>query len=109
MQCCKIAPGQRCIKKLTDMQTAKMIKFTAKRPDEREQYIEEKVSSKVPSALYIHMSLLRCLFYQVDSAKFHEDPYLKEYGLSVSNEMETVSGRVLPAPTIQYQGRRTVS
>lgn len=48
-------------------------------------------------------------FCQVDSARFDEDPYLKEYDLSVSNEMETVSGRVLPPPAIQYQGRRTVS
>ena len=60
-------------------------------------------------------SLVRCghclgsFFCQVDSARFDKDPYLKEYGLSVSNEMETVSGRVLPAPAIQYQGRRTVS
>lgn len=47
------------MKKLTEIQAGKMIKFTAKRPDEREQYIEEKVSGKVSSALW---SLLRFLF-----------------------------------------------
>ena len=30
MEVCKIVPGQRCLKKLTDMQTSTMIKATAR-------------------------------------------------------------------------------
>lgn len=43
------------------------------------------------------------------SANFSNDPYLRDYGLSVSNKMETVRGRVLQAPHILYQGERSVS
>lgn len=33
------------------------------------------------------------------------DPYLKEFGIVVHNEMTEVTGRVLPAPMLQYGGR----
>ena len=83
-----------------------MIRYTAKPPAERKRNIEERVSSKVSIAS------CRCSFSsfcQVNSANFNRDPYLRDYGLSVRNEMETVQGRVLPAPSILYQGERTVS
>ena len=37
------------------------------------------------------------------SAKFHDDPILREYGLKVHTEMEKVQGRVLEAPSIKYK------
>ena len=40
---------------------------------------------------------------QVMSAKFHDDPILREYGLKVHTEMEKVQGRVLEAPSIKYK------
>lgn len=33
------------------------------------------------------------------------DPYLKEFGIVVHNDMTEVIGRVLPAPMLQYGGR----
>lgn len=33
------------------------------------------------------------------------DPYLKELGIVVHNEMTELTGRVLPAPMLQYGGR----
>ena len=33
------------------------------------------------------------------------DPYLKEFGIVVHNDMTEVTGRVLPAPMLQYGGR----
>ena len=43
-QCCKIAAGQRVKKKLTDFQLRDMIKYTAKKPDDKRRAICEKVS-----------------------------------------------------------------
>jgi len=33
------------------------------------------------------------------------DPYLKEFGIVVHSEMTELTGRVLPAPMLQYGGR----
>jgi len=38
----------------------------------------------------------------VCKADFHNDPYLKEFGLTISNSMIELSGRVLPPPKLQY-------
>lgn len=43
LEICKIVSGQRCAKKLTDKQTTKMIKCTAKPAPERQQEIIELV------------------------------------------------------------------
>ena len=43
LQCCRIAKGQRCAKKLTDLQLRNMIKYTAKPAHKRRQDIMEKV------------------------------------------------------------------
>ena len=43
-QCCRIAKGQRCVKKLTDMQLRSMIRHTAKPAVERRRDILEKAS-----------------------------------------------------------------
>ncbi len=42
---------------------------------------------------------------QVQNARFDSDIYLKEFGVSISNQMTEVKGRVLTAPKIQYGGR----
>ncbi|UYV68163.1 AGO1 [Cordylochernes scorpioides] len=67
LEVCNIVAGQRCIKKLSDMQTSTMIK--------------------------------------VRRADFNNDPYVQEFGLSISNSMMEVRGRILPAPKLQYGGR----
>jgi len=83
LEVCNIVAGQRCMKKLTDMQTSTMIKATARSAPDREKEIN---------------SLIR-------RADFNNDPYLQTFGINVSNQMTEVQGRVLRAPTLQYGGR----
>ena len=45
LEVCNLVAGQRCIKKLSDMQTSKMIRATAKKAPDREQEIVNLVSS----------------------------------------------------------------
>jgi eukaryotic translation initiation factor 2C len=86
MELCRIAKGQRCVKKLSEMQLRNMIRHTAKPAEERRQNIMEKVHS----------------------AGYDTDPVLQEYGLKVHQQMEKVTGRVLQAPAIQYKGANSV-
>ena len=78
-----IVQGQRCVKKLTDMQTSTMIKATARSAPDRQREI---------------INLIK-------KADFNNDPYVKEFGLNISNNLMEVRGRVLPPPKIQYGGR----
>ena len=77
---CGIVGGQRCMKKLTEIQTANLIRHTAKPADERERIINRKVSD----------------------GNFNNDPIIKEFGLKINTKMVEVEGRVLPPPTLQY-------
>lgn len=81
-----LVPGQRCIKKLTDTQTSMMIRATAKNAPDREQEINNLVSK----------------------ANFNDNPYLKDFGITIDHTMVQVTGRVLPAPRLQYGGRHMV-
>ncbi len=63
LEVCNIVAGQRCIKKLTDMQTSTMIKATARSAPDREREIN---------------NLIR-------KADFNNDPYVQEFGLTISN------------------------
>lgn len=83
LEVCNIVAGQRCIKKLTDMQTSTMIKATARSAPDREREINTLVKR----------------------ADFNNDPYVQEFGLTISNSMMEVRGRVLPPPKLQYGGR----
>ena len=47
--------------------------------------------------------------FQVHKANFNADPFLKTFGISVSNTMTEVQGRILPAPKLQYGGRVSVA
>ncbi|XP_037052468.1 protein argonaute-2 isoform X4 [Bradysia coprophila] len=83
LEVCNIVAGQRCIKKLTDMQTSTMIKATARSAPDREREINNLVRR----------------------ADFNNDEYVQEFGLTISNSMMEVRGRVLPPPRLQYGGR----
>ncbi|XP_046596172.1 protein argonaute-2 isoform X1 [Neodiprion lecontei] len=83
LEVCNIVAGQRCIKKLTDMQTSTMIKATARSAPDREREINNLVRR----------------------ADFNNDSYVQEFGLTISNNMMEVRGRVLPPPKLQYGGR----
>ncbi|XP_018899039.1 protein argonaute-2 isoform X2 [Bemisia tabaci] len=86
LEVCNIVAGQRCIKKLTDMQTSTMIKATARSAPDREREINNLVRR----------------------ADFNNDSYVQEFGLTISNNMMEVRGRVLPPPKLQYGGRSSV-
>lgn len=58
--------------------------------------IEVKFLSVFPGALFQVKS---------NSMVGGPDPYLKEFGIVVHNDMTEVTGRVLPAPMLQYGGR----
>ncbi len=81
---CTIVGGQKCAKKLTDVQTSKMIRETAKPPRVRENTINETVKR----------------------ANF--GPVANEFGIRVSDKMMEVDSRVLDPPTLKYGGSRTV-
>lgn len=83
LEVCNIVAGQRCIKKLTDMQTSTMIRATARSAPDREKEINNLVAR----------------------ADFNKDPYVQEFGLKISKSMVEVKGRVLPSPKLQYGGR----
>jgi eukaryotic translation initiation factor 2C len=76
IEVCRITPGQRCVKKLTEQQTAQMIRQTARSASEREREIKQIISE----------------------AAFSDDPYVKEFELTIDPTMCKVTGRVLPAP-----------
>ncbi|CAI5454435.1 unnamed protein product [Caenorhabditis angaria] len=80
---CNIVPGQRCIKKLTDVQTSTMIKATARSAPEREREISNLVRK----------------------AEFSADPFAHEFGITINPAMTEVKGRLLPAPKLLYGGR----
>ena len=77
---CRIVGGQRCMKKLTEIQTANLICHTAKPADERERIINREVSDR----------------------SFNEDPIVQAFGLKINTKMVEVEGRVLSPPTLQY-------
>lgn len=43
--------------------------------------------------------------FQMRSASFNTDPYVREFGIMVKDEMTDVTGRVLQPPSILYGGR----
>ena len=45
LEVCNLVAGQRCIKKLSDVQTSKMIRATARKAPDREQEIVNLVSN----------------------------------------------------------------
>ena len=83
LEVCNIVQGQRCIKKLTDMQTSTMIKATARSAPDREKEINNLIKK----------------------ADFNNDPFVQEFGFNISHSLMEVRGRVLVPPKLQYGGR----
>lgn len=81
-----IAPGQRCIKKLSELQTSLMIKRATASPNTRFQHIKEAAT------------LLK-----TNSAK-----YCTEFDMSFENENIVVQGRRLTEPIISYRNDETM-
>ncbi len=71
-------------KKLTEDQTAQMIRFTAVTPEERKKRIEDGLRSM--------------------SNAFKQDPYAQEFGINVEGNMTTIPARMLDPPQLRYKG-----
>lgn len=61
---------------------------------EREQYCQAAGLLRSPSFAL-----------QMKNASYNLDPYIQEFGIKVKDDMTEVTGRVLPAPILQYGGR----
>ncbi|KUI56371.1 Protein argonaute [Cytospora mali] len=80
MECVVINRFQRYNYKLDPDQTSRMIKFAVTRPAQRSQAIMENVRA----------------------LKWVEDPYLREFGINIKPQMETVGARIIANPKIQF-------
>lgn len=80
MEVCVLDTHQKYNYKLDGDQTSAMIKFAVTRPPQRSR------------------DIMNC----VRSLRWNEDPYLREYGLQIKDQMEAVKARVIQNPTIQF-------
>ncbi|RIA98350.1 Piwi domain-containing protein [Glomus cerebriforme] len=80
IEICDVIEGQRHIRKLNERQTAEMIKFTCQPPHDRANRIRKGV----------------------DLLNYRASEYLKQFGLTVSNDMIVLEARVLSSPTLTY-------
>ncbi|CAN0891403.1 Protein argonaute 1 [Linum grandiflorum] len=80
MEVCKIVEGQRYSKRLNEKQITALLKVTCQRPPERERDIVQTVKHNA----------------------YHEDPYAKEFGIKISQNLASVEARILPAPRLKY-------
>ncbi|KAJ7956624.1 Protein argonaute like [Quillaja saponaria] len=80
MEACKIVGGQRYTKGLSEKQITSLLKVSCQRPREQELDILKTV-------------------HQNDYAN---NPYSKEFGITIENKLAAVEARVLPAPWLKY-------
>ncbi|XP_010249941.1 PREDICTED: protein argonaute PNH1-like [Nelumbo nucifera] len=80
MEACKIVEGQRYTKRLNDKQITSLLKVTCQRPREQEMDILQTVHQN----------------------GYKQNPYAKEFGISITDELASVEARVLPAPWLKY-------
>ncbi|CAB5182549.1 unnamed protein product [Rhizophagus irregularis] len=80
IEVCDVIPEQRYMRKLNEIQTSDIIKFTCRPPS--------VWANKILASLNI--------------LNYRDNEYLKQFGMEVSNDMAVVNARILPTPTIQY-------
>ncbi|RWR90514.1 Argonaute/Dicer protein [Cinnamomum micranthum f. kanehirae] len=80
MEVCKIVEGQRYSKRLNERQITNLLRVTCQHPQERERDIIETVHHNA----------------------YGEDPYAKEFGIKISENLASVEARILPAPWLKY-------
>lgn len=68
------------MKKLTEIQTAHMVRNAARQPTERKKTIENCITD----------------------IKYNEDAVLKEFGVDVKEQFACISARVLEQPSLAY-------
>ncbi|XWS39260.1 hypothetical protein CRYUN_Cryun18bG0035600 [Craigia yunnanensis] len=80
MEACKIVEGQRYTKRLNERQITALLKVTCQRPRDRENDILQTVQHNA----------------------YDQDPYAKEFGIKISENLASVEARILPAPWLKY-------
>ena len=80
IELCEVPDGQKYLKKLNEKQTTEMIKFTCQLPNLREGKINSGRKRLQPD----------------------NNEYFNSLNLHISNQMEVVDARILPAPTIVF-------
>ena len=82
IEVCTIVGGQKCVRKLNDVQTSNMIRHTAISAPQREKEINRVIRD----------------------ANFGSDKVANEFGIKVGSEMMKLKGRVLDPPKLTYRG-----
>lgn len=80
MEVITIDPYQRYNWKLDGDQTSAMIKFAVTRPDKRRSDIMDNVKT----------------------LRWTQDPYLKDFGIQIKSEMESIQARIIANPVLQF-------
>ncbi|CAK9164365.1 unnamed protein product [Ilex paraguariensis] len=80
MEVCKIVEGQRYSKRLNKEQIKALLTVTCQQPRDRERDILQTVHHNA----------------------YADDPYAKEFGIKISENMASVEARILPAPWLKY-------
>lgn len=71
-------------------------------------FIHLQLKSSVISDMLLEIYwkyLLYFFVFQVRKADFSNDPYANDFGISITDKMVELQGRVLQAPKLQYGGR----
>lgn len=77
---CTVQRGQLRLKKLSEVQTAAMVKNAARPPGERRQTIENCIKD----------------------ITYNKDPVLKDFGIEVKEQFASIPARVLDQPSLAY-------
>ncbi|AES65969.2 eukaryotic translation initiation factor 2c [Medicago truncatula] len=80
MEACKIVRGQRQTKGLNEKQITSLLKFSCQRPREQETDILQTIEQN----------------------NYENNPYAKEFGISIDKKLASVEARVLPSPWLKY-------
>ncbi|KAH1246694.1 Protein argonaute PNH1 [Glycine max] len=80
MEACKIVGGQRYTKGLNEKQITSLLKVSCQRPCEQETDILQTIQQN----------------------NYENNPYAKEFGISIDSKLASVEARVLPAPWLKY-------
>ncbi|MQL87641.1 hypothetical protein Taro_020185 [Colocasia esculenta] len=90
MELCMVCEGQKFLGKLSDDQTARILKMGCQRPGKRKEIINGVMGGTVgPTSLALTVSLL------------NSGPYACGFNLHVSREMTQLCGRVLQPPKLR--------
>lgn len=112
-QACKIVQGQRYTKRLSEKQITALLKVTCQRPRDREIDILQVASN---TSIWLLANIYACkilcfvilvfvfcflMMQTVQQNAYDQDPYAKEFGIKISENLASVEARVLPAPWVE--------